>query len=145
MRNRREDGGTLLLDASGSMDIESEQLQELLSSSGGLQVAVYGSLPENLQSGRLVIAARRGRYADPDLVRRLVGSGNVVDGPALCWLRRQRAPRIWVCDGHVTGVGDSAGTNLSAEAAHLVRMGRISQMKGLKDASTQKKKQHPLS
>ena len=42
----------------------------------------------------------------------------MIDKPALEWLSKQAKPRIWVCDGQVTGVGDrmSAINTLECEA-----------------------------
>jgi len=55
--------------------------------------------------GELRVVVRDGRRAAPrDLEP--YGGGNIVDLPALKWLARQAAPRVWISDGHVTGCGD---------------------------------------
>jgi len=53
------------------------------------------------------------------------GSGNVVDGPALAWLARQPRPRIWFCDGAVTGIGDHGDLRCTADAERPQRNGSI--------------------
>jgi hypothetical protein len=51
--------------------------------------------------------------------------GNVVDGPALRWLARQPEPRIWISDGHVTGIADQPSSDLAVDAIHICRKARI--------------------
>jgi hypothetical protein len=102
-------GGTLLVDTSGSMHLDPEQLDRfLLRTPAGTRVAIYSGAREE---GELRIVAEGGRRAAPAHLARY-GAGNVVDLPALEWLARQRAPRVWVTDGGVTGVGDRPSRDL---------------------------------
>lgn len=118
-RRRREQGGTVLVDYSGSMSLSAEGLREIIDAAPAAKVAVYSG---SGRSGKLVVVADRGRCANAEgLSRARYGGGNVVDGPALRWLAGQAEPRIWVSDGWVTGVGDTLGGNLLAEAANICR------------------------
>jgi hypothetical protein len=116
---------TVLIDCSGSMTLSAEDMRGLLERAKGAAVAGYAGLPSDNSRGRLLILARNGRVADAECVARLLGSGNVVDGPALQWLGRQPGNRVWISDGGVTGVGDTRSPNLDEDARHLVRNGRI--------------------
>jgi hypothetical protein len=102
-RRARARGGTLLIDTSGSMHLDAEALDRfLLRTPVGTRVAIYSGAREE---GELRIVAEGGRRAAAAHLASF-GAGNIVDLPALEWLARQRAPRVWVTDGGVTGVGD---------------------------------------
>jgi hypothetical protein len=85
------------------------------------------------ESGSLLIAARNGMHADREVLDGWAGSGNVVDGPALQWLARQKAPRVWVSDGGVTGMNDQTAVNLQIEAERIVAMAHIKRVPTLAD------------
>ncbi len=121
---KRNHGGTILIDCSGSMNISIDQLRSLVSRSAAPTVAVYAGLPDN-DSGSLAIVSKGGRFADMEEVASHFGKGNLVDGPALRWLSRQAAPRLWISDGHVTGRGDTSAANLEAEAGRIQKAARI--------------------
>lgn len=122
-RKRRERGGTVLVDFSGSMGLTAEALREIIEAAPAAKVAVYSGRGS---SGRLVVVADRGRCATAEgLSAARHGGGNIVDGPALRWLAGQSEPRIWVSDGIVTGCGDATGGNLFAEAAAACRSAGI--------------------
>ena len=59
------------------------------------------------------------------MLRNTIGFGNVVDGPALQWLCKQPEPRIWICDGRVTGFGDRMSPILVREAMELAKREKI--------------------
>jgi len=122
---RRVVGGTLLIDMSGSMSIVPNQIDAILTYRPAATIAAYGSVGLHCRSGVLVIVARHGRAVDPGVLRDAIGMGNVVDGPALRWLCKQPEPRIWICDGQVTGVGDRISPILVREAMELARRGKI--------------------
>jgi len=52
-------------------------------------------------------------------------AGNIVDVPALQWLARQPAPRLWISDGRVTGVGDRRDRAIDERVRAICRAGRI--------------------
>jgi hypothetical protein len=135
----RGSGATILIDASGSMEITGEEIRALLESAPGSVVAIYSgrtyeSIDSEGTSGALHIIGRGKRAASSEAIDRcivMVGCGNVVDGPALEWLAKQRTPRIWVSDGEVTGTGDHQAPHLFEDAANIVQDGRIMRIRDL--------------
>jgi hypothetical protein len=79
----------------------------------------------------LLVIAKNGHFAEIVKATSDFGTGNVIDGPALQWLFRQEAPRIWVSDGFVTGRGDEAGMNLDEERDSIVSAARIKRIASL--------------
>ncbi len=126
LRRRKQRGGTILIDASGSMRFGPCDLERITAAAPLATVAVYAG---HKRSGTLTIVAARGRMARPDDIRAAsCGRGNVIDGPALRWLAGQQEPRIWVSDGHVTGVGDNPSPDLMVDAIHICRQAGIRRM-----------------
>jgi hypothetical protein len=119
-------GGVVVIDQSGSMDLSSEQLDELLSLSPSLTVIGYSHRPGDVAATPNVwILARGGRrVASDDLPQGNVGNG--VDLPVLEFangLRRSGEPLIWVCDGQTTDSNDHGhGAN---EVALFIRHNRV--------------------
>jgi hypothetical protein len=105
----RGGGGSVLVDTSGSMSFDVDDVDAIVHASrGAALVAIYSGTESE---GELRIVARgRRRAAKDDLAP--YGSGNIVDLPALEWLAEQPKPRIWVSDGRVTGPGDRGSTEL---------------------------------
>jgi hypothetical protein len=97
-RPRRQAGGTLLVDSSGSMAWSDEDLDELLSIAPAATVVAYWGSSD--REGRMAYLAKDGRAVDAAQFHRdvLDGVGNDCDLPALQWLSRQPGPRIWVSD-----------------------------------------------
>lgn len=119
-------GGTILIDASGSMDLSGDDIRAILDRAPAATVAMYSG--RNAGFGTVSVIAKAGRMAtDREIDRRRdqVGGGNIIDGPALRWLATQAEPRTWICDGIVTGKGDSRRLNLTLEANRLAKAGRI--------------------
>lgn len=114
-RTRRQLGGSVLVDCSGSMSLSNEDLIKILSHSPGAVVACYSG---NTHDGVLRVLAQGGRQTEEKWIGAPAGGANVIDKPALEWLSKQPKPRIWVCDGQVTGVGDrmSAINTMECEA-----------------------------
>ena len=115
-------GGTVLVDCSGSMTVKQAQLDTMLTHAPAATIALYAGNTDFLR-GKLVIVAEKLRKTKK--ATKPLGSGNVIDGPALQWLNRQPAPRIWVCDGQVTGEGDKTYNNLTLEAYRIQTRGKI--------------------
>lgn len=124
LRKRKIKGGTVLVDASGSMNLSPEDLSAVVEAAPGAIVAAYAG---SSYSGRLVIVAKNGRMASAAEIDSMFVTdecpdgmgGNVVDGPALEWLAKQQEPRIWVSDGIVTGIDDGCAMNLVIEANRI--------------------------
>lgn len=130
---QKQEGGTILMDASGSMCISTDHIRQLLEQAPAATVAMYSAGTER---GSITIIAKNGRMATTDAIndrREAVGECNVIDGPALDWLATQAEPRIWICDGHVTGVTDATYTNLCMEAAAKVRRNNIERHRCVRD------------
>jgi hypothetical protein len=126
---RRARGGTILLDVSGSMHLEERDIDRLLSEAPSVTVAMYSA--KEKYKGQLFIVANRGRR-----VRTIPehGPGNVVDGPALRWLGRQRPPRVWITDGGVTGIRDMPAPERSAECWSLCRRYKVRPVRNIDTA-----------
>lgn len=123
LRRRRQPGGTVLIDASGSMRFTPADLERITAAAPLATVAVYAGRGK---SGTLVIVASRGRIACADSLKQAArGIGNVIDGPALRWLAGQPEPRVWISDGDVTGRGDQSSADLVVNAIQICREGRI--------------------
>jgi hypothetical protein len=118
--------GTLLIDCSGSMrgQVTHERIMDVLVHTPGTTIGLYGGQPGD-RSGTLLIVARNGIHAGKGVLDNLKNSGNVIDGPALQWLSRQKPPRVWVSDGEVTGIGDQSALNLQTEVELLIRTAHI--------------------
>jgi hypothetical protein len=97
------------------MNLTSDDLKKILSHSPGAVVACYSG---NSHDGVLRVLAQAGRQVEEKWIGAPAGGSNVIDKPALDWLSKQPKPRVWVCDGQVTGVGDrqSAINTLECEA-----------------------------
>jgi len=106
--------GSLLIDISGSMHINPEDLEEIARLAPNAIVATYGGT-DRAKAGALAIIANGGTMAY-ELEPIGADGSNVVDGPALRWLARQKAPRYWISDGAVTGVVDDSAPGYAREA-----------------------------
>jgi hypothetical protein len=118
-------GGTVLIDTSGSMHLDPEQVHAVLAALPAATVAIYSGTNDK---GTVSIIAKGGKCASADAIANRIedaGTGNIVDGPALRWLATQAEPRLWVCDGIVTGCGDAAAAHLDDEAGAIVARHRI--------------------
>lgn len=126
-------GGTILIDGSGSMSLSLSDIENIVATAPASIVAVYSG---RQSSGQLSIIARNGRVATRDglAMSRSSGSGNIIDGPALKWLSIQREPRIWVSDGHVTGVNDHGSIDLMVAAASLCNKASITRVESPAEA-----------
>lgn len=119
-RSRKAVGGTVLVDASGSMELDSNDLAAIVDAAPAGRVAIYCGA--KYCGGRVTIVADNGRRAaDRDIQAARIGGCNLIDGPALKWLARQPGPRIWVSDGLVNGHDGRIAHNLLRECADLCR------------------------
>lgn len=125
VQKKRAVGGTVLIDGSGSMSLTTQDLRRIVSTAPAATIAIYSGKGKK---GTLTIIGAKGRVVDDAGLEqaRSVGSGNVVDGPALEFLAFHDGPRIWISDGMVTGERDTACFDLAVEAqaictAHQIR------------------------
>ena len=91
-------GGTVLIDASGSMRLSGQDIVEIMQQVPAVTIAMYNGWSKE---GFLRIIARNGRRVQEDYIHEHSGHGNVVDLPALQWLGKQQPRRIWVSDMQV--------------------------------------------
>lgn len=107
---KRDHGGTILIDASGSMSIADHQIDNLMDVAPLGTIATYsGDYPAR---GDLWVIAKNGKRAVGML--RPPGLMNLIDVAALEWMVKQPGPYFWVCDGHLTGGNIKGGGELSA-------------------------------
>lgn len=126
-RSPQEPGGTILIDASGSMG-GWDQVKEWCEKAPFGTVAYYSG--DGCSKGWLYVYARNGMRAreivEPDC------QGNTVDGPAMDWLLKQEAPRIMVTDRAFCDVADSHVQVMRLE--NLEARGEITVLNYRKDA-----------
>jgi hypothetical protein len=129
-------GGIVVIDQSGSMDIDPMQLQALLRRAPDALVVGYSHRPgDRGDVANAWLLANRGAVATS------CPSGNVgngVDGPMLLWAlgrRRGHEPVVWVTDGQVTDSHDHPDDELTAQCADLVRAHRIRLVRDLEEAA----------
>jgi hypothetical protein len=130
-------GGVVLVDQSGSMDIDHSELDRLLLRTPGATVLGYSHRPGSSkeQPNAWILASPGRRVLAPP-------SGNVgnsVDGPVLRWAlarRRSRERVVWVTDGQVTDSNDHPDIKLAMQCAQLVRDHRISLVRTLSEADS---------
>jgi hypothetical protein len=125
-------GGVVIIDQSGSMDIDDASLSMLLRRAPDALVVGYSHRPgDNGLTPNVWIFADRGSVATS------IPSGNIgngVDGSVLEWaLRRRRnaEPIVWVTDGQLTDSHDHPDERLTIQCAELVRRQRIRLVKEL--------------
>ena len=120
---RRQLGGTVLIDGSGSMSFDKRDLERILAKAPATTIAVYSGQGGK---GMLTILSSKGRIATgAGLKVATFGEGNIIDGPALEWLAQQPHPRIWISDGYVTGMHDRSSVDLAVEAMRICRRAGI--------------------
>jgi len=128
-RRKRLKGGTLLIDASGSMSFSEKDIEEILEKNPALTCAMYSGRGEE---GQLDILAQKGKKVTK--LPKRYGGGNIVDGPALEWLTQQKGPRVWLSDGQVTGCNDHQTPELKSESEALCRIGNITRVRDICEA-----------
>ena len=128
-------GGIVIVDQSGSMDIDPVSLHALVRAAPHSLVVGYSHRP-----GDRGLTPNCWVLCDRSTVAASYPSGNVgngVDGPVLCWAlgrRRAREVVVWVTDGQVTDSNDHPDDALTALCAALVRGHRIRLARDLDEA-----------
>jgi len=130
-RRVRGEGATVLVDTSGSMSLNVEQVEEIVRVAGGAAVVAIYSGREDV--GELRIVAR-GAFRAPSEALKPFGSGNIVDLPALEWLAKQPEPRLWVSDGCVTGTGDEGCEKVLEACLDVAKRARIERVEDAGEA-----------
>ncbi|MFZ0768301.1 MAG: hypothetical protein WAM64_03665, partial [Acidimicrobiales bacterium] len=129
-------GGVVVVDQSGSMDVDHNSLQQLLRRAPHALVVGYSHRPGDRGSAANAwLLCDRGNSATTWPTGNV---GNGVDGPVLRWAlaqRRASEPFIWVSDGQVTDSHDHPDEHLTIECAELVRHHRIRLVRDLDEAT----------
>lgn len=133
-RIARKRGGIVIVDGSGSMSLDANDLKEIVKAASGCLVAVYSYIRDE---PNIWVVAREGRYVSQDEFPD-IGCDNAVDLPALEWAVSQRKyrkdPVIWVSDGDVTGVNSYSTIALSDQCATFIAKNRVIQVKDTRGA-----------
>ena len=114
--------GTIMIDISGSMNVDMDDIHKIIRATGGVTIATYCGKTSGENRGWLDVIAK-GQRVVKEIEERAYG--NVIDYPALKWLARQEGPRIWICDGEVTGIGDSQDANYVKVCFDTAKRARI--------------------
>ena len=141
----RDRGGIVVIDQSGSMDIDDEELARLMCRAPRAVIIGYSHRPGDRgeTANVWVLADRHGVVA-----RAHAGNvGNGVDGPVLRWATEHRVgrePVIWVTDGQVTDSNDHPDEALTDECARLVLKHGVTLVGSLAEVRTrlQRPQQH---
>lgn len=123
-RKKKAYEGTVLIDTSGSMSLTPEMVDEMLRRWPAATIGTYCGTED---WGELWIVASNGKRAAKQHLHPQLG-GNVVDGPALDWLAKQKMPRIWISDGGVSGVRENFGPHFKQDAAKKIKKGKIKRL-----------------
>jgi hypothetical protein len=137
-QKQRVKGGTILIDASGSMQFDGNDILQIMEMLPAVNIAMYNGYGN---SGNLRIIAKNGMRVDDTYLDEHSGAGNVIDGPALRWLADMPERRIWVSDMHVFGASGSAsnGFNLFKECLNICTQNNIINLKDIDEV-----KEHAL-
>jgi hypothetical protein len=141
---RRQSVGTILIDCSGSMCIDPNQIREVARTTDGSTIVGYGSTNENANQGGMWILSEKGKVIET-LPRRLSGFHtdtvyNSCDLPALVWLSKQKPPRVWVSDGRVNGLRGKELVGMAGVCFGVVRRYGINRFEDLDDLQEHLKK-----
>lgn len=110
-RKTRATGGVVVVDCSGSMSFDTEDLDRIMAATAGATVLCYSSGNDSNEPN-IWLVAQNGRRTST--LPRFPGN-NGVDGPALEYgvsLRRHNEPVVWISDTRVTGNEDVASEHL---------------------------------
>ncbi len=139
----RRHGGVVVVDQSGSMDLDRATLAALARRAPDSLVVGYSHRPgDTASTPNAWILANRGGVVDQ------VPSGNVgngVDGPMLRWAvahRRVGEPVVWVSDGQVTDSADYPDAELARQCARLVLTHRVVMVRTLDEVSDALRSKH---
>lgn len=123
-------GGTVLIDASGSMSFSGKDILEIMEQVPAVTIAMYnGSSSE----GWLRIIAKNGRRVTEEYLQKHSGHGNGVDGLALKWLGTMPSKRLWVSDMMVFGRHYSNSHQLFKECVDTMNRYKITRVANIEE------------
>jgi hypothetical protein len=126
-RKKREGGGSVLVDCSGSMSLCDDDIEKIIAGAPeATLIAVYSGDGRKGEVRIVVANGKRTMDVSP------FGYANCVDIPALEWLACQPEPRAWLSDGYVTGIDDRRSHRLNQAAGTICRDNGIKRCPGVK-------------
>lgn len=128
-QKQRVYGGTILIDASGSMNFDGDDILEIMQLLPAVTIAMYNDRSDaGWETGALRIIGRNGKRVSQKYLSRWTGGGNLVDGPALQWLAKQPPKRIWVSDMYVFGLHNQNSENLLKDCIEICKRSGITRL-----------------
>jgi len=130
-RRKKIAGGSVMIDFSGSMGWNRDEVREVIRLLPASTIAGYTGYAGGMGEfhGDIRVIADKGKYDDNAIERLHEHGNNNIDLNALKWLAKQDEPRIWVSDQQVIGVKEGYTANLSsenlAEISHFIRKHNI--------------------
>ncbi len=129
-------GGTILIDASGSMNFDGQDILDVMNEVPAVTIAMYNyyGWNNNKKLGDIRIIARNGRRVNDEYLHEHTGGGNYIDLPALEWLGKQTPRRLWVSDMQVVGFNGTGKQNLqqcmeACNKYNIMRLADIDEVK----------------
>jgi hypothetical protein len=113
-RVRQKPGGTILIDASGSMHANAHNLTALCELCPTATVAYYSGYGSKGR-GELCVYALNGKRFGKELPQKTIHGGNAVDLPAIRWM--MRLPKPWTL---ISDLGFCGGVIGSEQVAHAL-------------------------
>ncbi len=119
-------GGIVVIDQSGSMDLDARVIERVVRHAPDALVVGYSHKPgDRGATPNVWLLVHHGRTAHEWPTGNV---GNGVDGPVLRWALARRVgdePVVWVTDGQVTDSNDHPDTALAQECADIVMRYRV--------------------
>ena len=133
-QKQRVYGGTILIDASGSMSFNAQDILDIMKLLPAVKIAMYNqTYYDGRNTGSLRIIGDRGKRVQEEYLDKHTGGGNGVDGPALKWLGTMPAKRIWVSDMYVFGRSHAHTGNLLKECKEIMKINNIIRLADIDD------------
>lgn len=120
-RRARANGGTVVVDVSGSMSLRAEDVAAIMEAAGG--ATIYAYQHTHPERPTLWTLAERGRTLSDLPAGFTPGGSNGVDAPALRYAAERHDPRqpfYWVTDGNYNGRAASTGNSILATDCYEV-------------------------
>ncbi len=134
LKDRGDMAMTVLIDCSGSMHLNSDTIENVLEQNPANIVAGYSG---KMSNGSVYILGKNGAYADRSTIAKTrsdCGFGNIVDGPALVWLSKQRGRRlVWISDGRITGAEERQSRSMFEFCDFMIKKNGIEYYYDLND------------
>ena len=127
-QKQRVYGGTILIDASGSMHFSGQDILDIMQLLPAVTIAMYNDNYGAWDTGSLRIIGQNGKRVNQEYLDKYTGGGNLVDGPALKWLSKQPPKRIWVSDMYVFGLHNENSENLLKDCIEICKRSGITRL-----------------